>query len=260
VFDINLHYNLGKDDAFIEKWLDIKSKNGRPYLLKEVVMEDVAVSSQIKEIHLHDDNTIWCCPINLFLRSDKGGVYSGLEYPWWKLNIRGDAGSRLGYAPQYQAAASEVNTSEKYFLGIYRKEGISRYSHGPYPGKVPADFMSGEHTGLSQHFKDGRIPEQAVEPEILDWGEVWAMQEFMRHVLPELPLPEDGYWIWQNGLVGRVVQTRHRATRPAGSYGCSRCHDRQHVVWARQPSDARAILVQYEDRTDGLSGGHGFAE
>jgi hypothetical protein len=38
-----------------------------------------------------------------------------------------------------------------------------------------------------------------VPLETLDWGEVWAMQAFMRRVLPELPLPEDGYWIWQNG-------------------------------------------------------------
>ena len=199
VFEITLHYRLGKDDAFIEKWLDIKCKDGRPYLLKEVILEDTAVSSQIKDIFLHDDKTIWHCPINLFMRSGKGGLYSGLEYPWWTLDIRGNTGFKLGYSPQYQVSLNEVNTSEKYFLGVFRREGIYRYSHGPYPGKIPAAFVNWDHTGLYQHFRDGRIPEQPVDSEILDWGEVWAMQEFMRHVLPELPLPEGGYWVWQNG-------------------------------------------------------------
>ncbi|MCX6997435.1 MAG: hypothetical protein NTV49_10195 [Kiritimatiellaeota bacterium] len=92
----------------------------------------------------------------------------------------------------------EINTSEKYFLGVFRKEGISRYSQGPYPGKAPLKYLNFDGTGLSQHFKGG-IPAEAVKSEVLDWGEVWAMQDFMRQVLPELPLPEDGFWVWQNG-------------------------------------------------------------
>jgi hypothetical protein len=58
------------------------------------------------------------------------------------------------------------------------------------------------HTGLGQHFKSGRVPPRVedVQLERLDWGEVWAMQDFMRRIQPDgLQLPEDGYWIWQNG-------------------------------------------------------------
>ena len=41
--------------------------------------------------------------------------------------------------------------------------------------------------------------------ETLDWGEVWAMQEFMWHVLPnDLTLPEEDYWVWQNGWWARL--------------------------------------------------------
>ncbi len=66
-------------------------------------------------------------------------------------------------------------------------------------GPTPLMDISG---GLSQHFKDKTIPPvvEDVPLERLDWGEVWAMQAFMGHVLPDdLPLPEEGYWIWQNG-------------------------------------------------------------
>jgi hypothetical protein len=63
-------------------------------------------------------------------------------------------------------------------------------------------LLSWGHTGLGQHFKDGKVPAEVkdVPPEVLDWGEVWAMQAFMRRIQPDdLQLPEDGYWIWQNG-------------------------------------------------------------
>jgi hypothetical protein len=197
--EIRLFYRLGPEDRFIEKWLEIRSEDGKPYFLKSVVLEDMT-SEAFTEIHFHDDQTIWHCPINLFLRGEKGGCFAGLEYPYWELKQKGKEGFTLGYKPNYQVAKGEVNVSEKYFVGVYRREGICRYSQGPYPGVVPAPYVSWAGTGLSQHFKGRRIPAAAVTPETLDWGEVWAMQEFMRHVLPDdLPLPETGYWVWQNG-------------------------------------------------------------
>lgn len=206
--EITLHYQLGPEDRFIEKWLEIKSEDGKPYLLKSVVLEDMT-SEAFTEIHFHDDQTIWHCPINLFLRSGKGGCFAGLEYPYWKLKQKGKEGFRLGYAPNYQAAAKEVNVSEKYFIGAYRKEGITRRSQGPYPGRGRSPFVNFS-AGLSQHFKGGLPPVVKDVPlETLDWGEVWAMQAFMRHVLPDdLPLPEDGYWVWQNGWWAGLWKTK----------------------------------------------------
>lgn len=197
--DITLHYSLGTDDRFIEKWLDVQSTDGKPYFLRALFLEDMATDA-FSDIHFHDDNTIWHCPVNLFLRGKKGGCFAGIAYPYWELAQKGKAGFRLGYRPNYQASAGETNVSEKYFFGVYRREGIHRYSQGPYPGAVPNPYIDFAHTGVTQHFKGGRIPAAAVKPEILDWGEVWAMQEFMNHVFPDdLHLPEDGYWIWQNG-------------------------------------------------------------
>ena len=199
--EVNVHYTLGVEDRFVEKWLETKATDGKPYFLKTVVLEDAA-TTVFQEIHFHDDQTIWHCPINLFLRAEKGGCFAGLEYPYWELTQMGTEGFRLGYQPNYQAAAGEVNVSEKYFIGVYRKEGIQRVSQGPYPGRGRSPLLSWGHTGLGQHFKNGRIPAEVTDvlPEVLDWGEVWAMQAFIRRIQPDdLQLPEDGYWVWQNG-------------------------------------------------------------
>lgn len=198
-FEVRLFYRLGGDDAFVEKWVELKRTDGESFFLESVGLEEVDTGTAFREIHLHDDNTIWHCPINLFLRTEQGGCYAGLEYPWWDLELRGSGGFRLGYRPRVRVPAGATNVSERLFLGVYRREGIVRYSHGPYPGRVRARYLSFEGSGLSQHFKPMRIPPTAVEPEVLDWGEVWAMQAFMQRVLPEQPLPEDGYWVWQNG-------------------------------------------------------------
>jgi hypothetical protein len=200
--DITLHYRLGAEDHFIEKWLEIKSADGKPYFLQSVALENLTTKA-FEEIHFHDDNTIWHCPINLFLRGEKGGCFAGIEYPYWDLKQKGKDGKdgfRLGYTPNYQAAAGETNVSEKYFIGVYRKEGIHRVSQGPYPGRGRYPLIS-KFGGLSQHFKGGMPnPIEDVPLETLDWGEVWAMKEFMRHVIPnDLTLPEEGYWVWQNG-------------------------------------------------------------
>lgn len=200
--DITLHYRLGAEDRFVEKWLDINASDGKPYFLKSVVLEDMTTEA-FTQIHFHDDQTIWHCPINLFLRSERGGCFAGLEYPYWELKQKGKDGFSLCYQPNYQVAAGEANVSEKYFIGVYRNEGIYRRSQGPYPGRGRYKALSwGGKAGLIQHFKSGRIPPEVkdVPLETLDWGQVWAMQAFMRHVLPDdLPLPEEGYWVWQNG-------------------------------------------------------------
>lgn len=198
-FTIDLVYSLDAQDGFVEKWIEIKEKENKAYFIKNVILENTVLGKAFNEIHFHDDNTIWQCPINLFLRGEKGGCFAGLEYPYWKLDIKEHKGFSLGFSPNYQVSTGESFVSEKYFMGTFRREGIHRYSQGPYPGEAPTPYL-GFSGGLHQHFKDNTIPAAAVKAEILDWGEVWAMQEFMARIFPDdLPLPEEGYWIWQNG-------------------------------------------------------------
>ena len=76
-FDITLFYRLGPNDRFVEKWLEVKAKDGQGFLFNSVVLEDAAAGDWLKEIHFHDDQSVWHCPINYFLRGDKGGCFRG---------------------------------------------------------------------------------------------------------------------------------------------------------------------------------------
>lgn len=192
-FDAWLHYRLGPEDRFVEKWAEVRHRDGAPYFLEALVLEDVALGPEFRELHFHDDQTKWHCPINLFLRTDRGGCFAGLEYPYWQKELRGARGFRLGYAPNFPVAANDVFTSEKFFLGVYQYEGIYRYSHGPFPGDLKPALLTFNSTSVS-HYRDTTD----VPPEVLDWGEVWAMQAFMRGVLPRHALPETGYYTWVN--------------------------------------------------------------
>ena len=192
-FAVQLHYRLGPQDLFVEKWLQISATDKGEYVIQEVALEDVTLDAQMREIHVHDDQTKWHCPINLFLRSEAGGCFAGLEYPYWKLELRDNTGFRIGYAPSYASAKGETFISERYFLGVYRYEEIYRYSHGPFPGPLKPGLVTFEGSSVS-HYPDT----SDVRPEVLDWGEVWAMQTFTRSFLPDNPLPDDGYYMWVN--------------------------------------------------------------
>lgn len=150
-----------------------------------------------REIRFHDDCTIWHCPLCRFARYGSGGAYSGLAYPYW------DEGSGLSFSPWISLAAGEVLESEKAFVGVFANTGKKLSTHGPYPGKRKqryTDMFLPDNSGLKQHFADGVIPDDVGIPEEeLDTGEVAAMRDFFREYLGENPLPEEGYFVWQNG-------------------------------------------------------------
>jgi hypothetical protein len=193
-FDITLFYCLGSHDRFVEKWLEVKAKDGQGFLLNSVVLEDATPGDWLKEIHFHDDQSVWHCPINYFLRGPKGGCFAGLAWPYWQHQQRGNRGFAITLAPNYTVAPGEAFTSEKYFLGVYGYEGIYRYSHGAYPRDAGPKMLTFNNCSVSHYTRDSFN----VDPEVLDWGEVWAMQDYTHHFFGEYQLPEDGYWAWVN--------------------------------------------------------------
>lgn len=224
-FSASVRYTLPENDAFVERELSISRKDGSEWTLKSISCEKAVFDdkNQPNEIHMHDDQTIWHVPTNIFIRYGKGGLYCGLEYPYWDLDIDGTSGFTLGFTPNYRVKGGEAFTAEKTFWGVYRLENIQRYSHGPFPGAKKLKYESVldfNDSGLPQDFADMKVPEDVgIPPEVLDWGEVWALQKFFAHKLPMLPLPEEGYWVWQNGWWGGLTKPDLKLLEPLEQSG-----------------------------------------
>lgn len=206
-FSAKVRYFLPKEGAFFERAVSFRKNQGQ-WNADKIVCDSIRLAEPANEIHFHDDQTFWHVPINYFIRYNGGGLYCGLEYPYWDLEETGCDRVALGFSPNYQVLDGEWFVAEKTFFGVYRAEGIYRTAHGAYPGPIdvkkyyPDIYLNG---GIDQHFKGHVIPEDAGFPlETLDWGEVWAMQEFFAHYLPIQPLPEDGWYLWQNGWWARL--------------------------------------------------------
>ncbi len=184
-FRVTSTYRLCGETAFFEKTIALDAPT--PFTVEHVVCERMAFDTAFERIFLHDDQSLWHCPENYFFETPNGGLCMGLCYPDWDTSLTADGTVTLGYTLGYRA---EGHLSlEPTFCGVFRKEGVKRYSHGPYPGKKPMPYFPGfpEESGLHQHFRDHIIPDDAgIEPEILDWGAVWAMQSYMKYRLPRL--------------------------------------------------------------------------
>jgi len=217
-FTAKLRYILPENGAFVERELAFRKNKGE-WNADKIVCENFSLNEAANEILFHDDQSPWHVPTNYFIRYADGGLYCGLEYPYWDTETDGKSTLTLGFSPNYGVKCGEWFVCEKTFLGTYRKEGITRTAHGPYPGPIkvtehyPDIYLKG---GIHQHFVDHKMPEDAGFPlETLDWGEVWAMQEFFTHYLPLQSLPEKDEWfLWQNGWWARLFSPDVTAIEP----------------------------------------------
>lgn len=204
-FKATVKYTTVPGISFFEKVITFENKDSDSFFVDEVTCQDLKFSGA-EEILLHDDKSLWHVPTNFFVRYKNGGVALGLEYPYWFgiAEDGSDAGVwesdriKLGYSAKVNSDKSFI--CEKTFIGIYTYEGVTRKTYGPYPHGVKTFWPDMEYGGLSQHFPGNVLPNDAGIPEeTLDFGEIHAMQNFFRYYLPKQSLPEDGYFIWQNG-------------------------------------------------------------
>jgi len=216
-FTAKLRYILPENGAFVERELAF-CKNKGTWNADKIVCQKFCLKETADEILFHDDQTPWHVPTNYFIRYADGGLYCGLEYPYWETETADNSSLSLGFSPNYAVKCGEWFVCEKTFLGVYRKEGITRTAHGPYPGPIkvnkhyPDIYING---GLDQHFKDNKMTEDAGLPmETLDWGEIWAMQEFFTNYLPLMPLPEENWYLWQNGWWAGLFSPNINAIEP----------------------------------------------
>jgi hypothetical protein len=208
----SIHYQLGEE--WVEKWVVFSAR--RPLQLKQLMLSDRRYGPSFHEHHFHSDDTAYNVPICWFLRTPKGGVYTGIEFPFTAGDFHGDR-LRLSYGGwrssydfskrklvdmvedrpaevaledmNVRLEANESFVTEKEFLGVFTCTGHLRTK---------------ALTGIP------RILTTCAER--LDWGEVWAMQRFMRHVLPPLPRNHVGFELYMNGwwagLPGGAIENK----------------------------------------------------
>ncbi len=176
-FTLTVQWTEGK--GFAERTWSLAHLRGEPFTVEDVA-EQIRFAQDFARIDLHTDGSAYRVPINLFLRANDMSVAVGVAYPWVELKPLERRGAEVRYDVAIDIPAGQEFHSETFFVVAC-----------PYVGAV-CDKPGGETRILLLE-----------ESEPMDYGEVWAMQDYVAHFAPEQPLPEDGYWVWLNGWWAR---------------------------------------------------------
>jgi hypothetical protein len=170
--------------GFAECALQVRHKAGQPFYVRRVTCGEFRFSKAFDESILHTDGSILKTPINIFLRSRKGGAILGLAYPYQEL-LRSQDGETftLGYEVEAGTPAGRPFETETLFVGTFAYTGLGIYK--PFE-KVPYRFIT-------------------PDPEERDLGEIWAMQEYVRTKVPYHPIQNTNQFLvllnsWWAGL------------------------------------------------------------
>jgi hypothetical protein len=190
---ITVHYRIDPVCPFIEKIADIRNVSDTEVVLKEVILERMEFTPALQSIYPHNDPSQMEWLINLFLRDRKGGFYCGIETPIYRQWNKGISPSsswlQLEYSPNCVLLPGESYQTDPSFLGAYRKEGVYVFKE---LGKLQAAMNDPQ-----------AIPSAlSLRQEVLDWGEVWGMQDFMNAIQPPQEFYKPGYYVRAVAMVG----------------------------------------------------------
>jgi len=116
---VSLIYTLGPESAFFRRCLKIT--NPTPLRLKNLVLANTAFAKPATEnVHYV---TFIAAPTVEFIRFDKGGLFTGIENPYFKADLS-EQGVALGFEPALILKPGEGYTSEPQFMGVYTKSGV----------------------------------------------------------------------------------------------------------------------------------------
>ena len=170
---------------FAECVLQVRHKAGKPFYVRRVTCGEFRFSKAFSESILHTDGSILKTPINLFLRSQKGGAILGLAYGYQELFRSRDGESfTLAYEVEAGTPAGAQFETETLFVGTYAYTGLGIYK--PFE-EVPYRFVT-------------------PDPEERDLGEIWAMQDYVRIKVPYHPIQNTNQFLmllnsWWAGLL-----------------------------------------------------------
>lgn len=137
---VDLIYTLGTKNGFFRRALKIT--NSVPLRVKNLPMGKTTFTTPADEtIHYL---TFWQAPTVEFIRYPHGGLFTGIENPFYKADLD-ERGVALSFEPGLILKAGEGYESEPQFMGIYKQSGVMiedsdrpfRYPNGS--GYIPID-------------------------------------------------------------------------------------------------------------------------
>lgn len=161
----------------IQRRWEIENSKGGGFLLTRITPERLRARRAFGQVIQHTDNTLYEASICMFARTGASSLFIGMEYPF--TDFESDPGRKtLGLSAKlfHRVKPGEKFVSETTFIGL---------------------------ATLTQRYvlKELSTPPRIIRThqQVLDLGEVWAMQEYMKRYVPEYP-NYDGrrYWYWLN--------------------------------------------------------------
>ena len=116
---VSLLYTLGYDDAFFRRCLKIANRT--PLRLKNLILGNTTFVNPAREVVHYV--TFIAAPTVEFIRHDRGGLFTGIENPFFKADLN-ESGVALSFEPGLILKVGEGYTSEPQFVGVYRKSGV----------------------------------------------------------------------------------------------------------------------------------------
>ena len=243
---VDLVYTLSNDNGFFRRTLSLS--NAAPLRLKNLVLGATAFARPAAEVVHYV--TFIAAPTVEFIRHDKGGLFTGIENPYFKADVS-EHGVALSFEPALILKSGEGYTSEPQFMGVYRKSGVMIEDSG-------RDFRY--NANASGYKPIDRNEMRAMRAFALDYLAP-AQQNFLNinyqffHPLPQMPRTEKekDYFIKTidtfSAIGGDMIifKPLHPYTKP----------DANRPFWNVVPDDTNAVARQVCDyaRSKGLSYG-----
>jgi hypothetical protein len=155
-------------EGYLTKLIRVRNTGPKGVVLERVKPEVWSFKPALRQVHEHRDPSQFRWLINIFLRGAKGGLYAGVENTIYQFITKGstpgDTHVEFAYSPRISLKPGDEYESDAAFLGVYRKEGI---------------YLFKELQKLESAVNQPKAIPSALnfDQEILDWGEVWAMQD-----------------------------------------------------------------------------------
>ena len=179
--DAHMIYELYPGRAYLRRKLRLSGIK-KPLTLLRVELGCTRFHSGPDEIVKYD--TFWNAPTAVFLRWKRGGLFAGIENPFFETES-GDGEFSLAFEPSLRLEPGETYESEAQFVGVYGRTGRTISAHCP-------KTALGARGRYRTRFRNpcGHIP--------LDTGEIKAMRQFAADYLEvpqnRFPFILYGYW------------------------------------------------------------------